>query len=278
MDELEPIFSFEGLRNYLNSIGIKVGEATSGYKPVPVEDVTVEAIRSGKYTFEDDGIYIKDKYDELHKVFLYKMNYHMGYANSKPAMHIRKCSVIQDFINRGRYAEYRSANTETVLVKDMDANFREMHVSNLKLCGYCRKMIAAENPESKVRNSSEYVRLLKEADAEENLSQGEVDVDIFGYTRDWQRISRAFREHHDWTCERCGVKIENPWDYQFMHVHHRNGNKTDNRKANLECLCIRCHSQVDAVHRENFSTGDRKEMLEDFNRRYPKAKDDDLPF
>ena len=98
---------------------------------------------------------------------------------------------------------------------------------------------------------------------------GQLDVDIFGYTRNWERLSRAIREKHDWTCERCGVKIENPWDRWFMHVHHKNGIKTDNREENLECLCVRCHANVDGVHRKNFSEGDRKIQLDDFNQKYP---------
>lgn len=269
----EPIFGFLGLKTYLKSIGVAVADASAGYKPVPIEDVTLEAIKSGKYVFEDDGIFVKDKYDKPHKVFLYKMNYHIsGFVNSKPSMHIRKCQVIQDFINRGSFAEYRSANTETVLVRDMDDNYKEIHVNNLRVCGYCKKMILGENPERYIQDSSEYVQLLKEADPEENLSDDSVDVDIFGYTRDWEKISRAIREEHDWTCECCGLKMKSPWDRRFWQVHHKNGIKTDNRKANLECLCIRCHANVDAVHRSNFSEGDKKEMLDEFNRLYPEGK------
>lgn len=41
------------------------------------------------------------------------------------------------------------------------------------------------------------------------------------------------------------------------------------KMANLECLCIRCHANVDDVHRKNFSKGDNLFRLNDFNEKYP---------
>ena len=35
-----------------------------------------------------------------------------------------------------------------------------------------------------------------------------LNIDIFGYTRNWDEISRKYRESHDYTCERCGLKID----------------------------------------------------------------------
>ena len=286
-DDIEPILDFGKLKTYLKSIGLQIDEVSSdGYRPVKPGDVTLQALKNGTYTFESDGIYLNGKQGEHQKVFLYKRKYHL-LQFGKPRMHVRKCKTIEDFIKSGSFeVEYRHANTEEVPVINTDEDNVDGLVDHLPLCKNCLDMLIKEG-KSRIKDSNEYVDLLKQTmGLDESLDQ-EVDVDIFGNTKNWQKISRAFREAHDWTCERCGLHIDNPWDYQFMHVHHRNGIKTDNRKANLECLCIRCHSQVDAVHRENFSVGDKKEMLEDFNRKYPPAEADgkspsamadDLPF
>lgn len=49
------------------------------------------------------------------------------------------------------------------------------------------------------------------------------EVDIFGYTKNWEQISKAYRETHNYTCERCGIHIDNPFEQHYIHVHHRNG-------------------------------------------------------
>ena len=74
---------------------------------------------------------------------------------------------------------------------------------------------------------------------------------------------------HQFTCEHCGLQITEPFDQHFIHTHHKNGNKTDNRESNLECLCVRCHSEKDYWHKQRFSSGANRIILEDFNIKYP---------
>lgn len=96
------------------------------------------------------------------------------------------------------------------------------------------------------------------------------EVDIFGYTRDWEEISRNYREAHNYTCERCGLHIDDIFDRQYIHCHHKDENKLNNRESNLECLCIRCHSEVNEYHKHNFTTGANRIILESFEEKYPR--------
>ena len=98
-------------------------------------------------------------------------------------------------------------------------------------------------------------------------------MDIFGYTRNWDDISRKYREKHDYTCEECGLRIDNLYDRQYIHVHHIDANKLNNTESNLRCLCLRCHSSVDKFHRKNLREGANRIIWEAFNAAYPeKAK------
>lgn len=59
MEEIEAIVKFDKLRNYLESIGIHVAEASAdGYHAVKPGEVTLQAIKDGTYTFDEDGIYL----------------------------------------------------------------------------------------------------------------------------------------------------------------------------------------------------------------------------
>ena len=145
----------------------------------------------------------------------------------------------------------------------MDNGYEEVEVDDLPLCKNCRDMIT----EYGSITSSDFVELLRQArGSEEELVVHEVD--IFGYTRDWDEISRRYREAHNFTCERCGLHIDDLFDQQYIHCHHKDSNKLNNIESNLECLCIRCHSEVDDFHRQNFSTGANRIIMEAFLNKY----------
>ncbi|MBR6629404.1 MAG: HNH endonuclease [Bacteroidaceae bacterium] len=264
--EEEPIYEFKGLKNLLTSLGYQVEKAT-GYREVENVDVDLNDLQNN-IDFTEDGIFLIDANDgSRQQIFLYKRNYRLR-TYGKPRFHIRKCKVIQDFMDLGTFRqEYRRANTNPVLVCDVDDNNTDKLVDDLPLCKYCARMVAQEY---QGMHSKEFVEILREAseNSEENIG-GTVEVDIFGYTKDWEMISKAYREEHNYTCECCGVHIDDPYDYYYMHVHHINGDKTNNRKSNLRCLCIRCHSQVDEIHISNFSKGAKRILVSQFNEKYP---------
>lgn len=278
-NEEKAIYKFEGLKKLLTDIGLQVEKSSGGYRAIPVRDVDITDLKNN-IKFKDDGIFVIDEIDgKEHQVFLYKRKYHLS-EFGKPKYHICKCRTIVEFMDRGSFqTEYRRANTEEVDVIDMDDRNKDKKVNSLPLCKNCvAQMQELYKDVSANMTSQMFVELLKQL-GEDTDQVKEVEVDLFGYTKDWETISRAYRDRENYTCERCGIQITDPFDRQFIHVHHRNGIKTDNRIANLECLCIRCHSKVDKIHSENFSEGGNKILLEDFNKKYPEIECfDTLPF
>lgn len=258
MDET-AIYDFRGLKALLQRKGIRVGKAKH-WREINSEEVS---IKDGKLEFTDDGIFVNE--DGIKRqVFLYKRAMYLTYngEKKKPKFHICKCSKIQEYLNGNDIPEYRRANTRTVRVLDKSNGYRETTVSDLPICGYCASQLRKSN----YLDSGEFSEVLRNA-ADVEPIKPKIVVGPDGYTKDWQIISADFRAKHNYTCEKCGIQVS-PFDHAFVEVHHKNKNKTDNRPNNLQCLCIKCHSEVDATHIHNFSTPSKRVLIKLFEEKY----------
>ena len=56
----------------------------------------------------------------------------------------------------------------------------------------------------------------------------------------WRDLSCWMREEKQWTCEKCGINLENR--QSDLHVHHIFG-KGFNSPQHLKVLCIECHAE-----------------------------------
>lgn len=263
-----PIVGFGALRDKLIALGFDVRIQNKGpYVRIKSADVTLDDIKNGTLKIEEDGIFnIDPNTGDKRRVFLYKRKYNLE-RFGKPRYHICKCKTIIDFMNEaGQIPEYRQANTMPVWVIDTSDNNKDKEIDRLPLCKNCAEILGDIDRNT---TSNDFVEILKKtAKAPSSPREEDVEVDVNGYTRDWNMISQQFREKHNYTCERCGVKVMNPFESEFMQTHHRNGDKTDNRDSNLECLCIKCHSEVDDTHRRNFDTPAKQTLIREFLHNY----------
>ena len=129
----EPIYDFPLIKAALRRRGIEV-EYTGEYRIVRPADVIFEN-GHGNIVFQNDqnkqGIFIRDNSGHYHQVFMYKRDYHLSRYGS-PKYHICQCNTIQEFMNSGGFRDhYRYANTDEVIVQDMDNGLCEETVRDL---------------------------------------------------------------------------------------------------------------------------------------------------
>lgn len=79
-----------------------------------------------------------------------------------------------------------------------------------------------------------------------------------GYTSDWKQISLALRQKKKFTCECCGVNLNDK--HQLLHTHHINGDKQNNYEYNLKALCIDCHRK-EHLHDHMLITPEQMETI-----------------
>lgn len=267
MGNNEPIYDFPKLKKKLRELGYVIGSAQP-YVPIKNVDVDLRgSIQSGEIEISNTGIFWYDEdTGEKHQIFLYMKAYDMA-KYGPPRFHICNCKTLQEYPKTA----YRRANTGTVIVWDKSQN-KNVEVSNLPLCKNCVELLQKENilNYSRSMTSDEFERILRESE-EDSENAEEQDVDLEGYLWKWHKISEAYRTKKNYTCEVCGITPKTTFDRQYIHVHHKDGNKTNNKENNLQCVCILCHSNMNTSHKTNFSKGANRVMLDTFKKKYPEA-------
>ena len=263
-EEKTPMHKFEGLKNLLKRRGYVVDKARPWELVRNGEFIDLSDLTNGNITFNSDGG-IQFKVDGGYIFgFLYRGEYDL--RNKKPRMHICKCSTLITYIQNGTFRRcYRFAETDKVLVADKSDFNKVKEVSDLPLCQNCIRLLQ----KTRFRYVTGSRRYVNEIAKDNQETRDKIrSVDIFGYTKDWESISRAYRESKEYRCDKCGVQITNPFDYHLMHVHHKDGDKTNNKRTNLRCLCIECHSTINPAHRKRFSSRANQLLIEEFRRKY----------
>lgn len=252
------LYQFQTLDKKMDEWGFPVLKGKSGYQMIKGVDFE-KAYKSGSISFEEDGIYL-DYEGKKYRGYMFIKEPWIEKYNSYPKFHLTKCTTIQQFIAEGRFKlryEWSNSNVNDLIDKSSRRIYKD---EVLEYCNYCRHELY-----NGIEDTNDFYQIIKE---ETDDVEEVVPVDIFGYVKGKEKISKAFRLSRNFTCESCGIVLKGTFERRYLHVHHRNGDKTNNNEYNLQCLCILCHAHQDGTHEHNFNQNSQKIELDSFVTKY----------
>lgn len=262
------LYKFEKLKKIFDKWGFPSINRKSSFQLIKSIDF-VEAYESGAISFEDDGIYYEYQGNKQ-RGYMFLKEYYISDYGHFPKIHLKKCQVISDFINKGNFEKrYKWSNSSVNDIIDIPTE-KVYPNKVLDLCRFCKKELLDEF------DSSEDFFQFQQKIHNQVMSE---KLDIYGYNSNMEILSKSFRAKKNYSCYICGIQPKDKMHRRFWHTHHLDGVKTNNDESNLQCLCILCHSFKDKIHQENFSNPRIKQQLNNFiNLYYVVLKEINNPF
>ena len=169
-----------------------------------------------------------------------------GETGSK--VHVSECATLAQMRKQGRFERYvatTNVSGEFYVTGQDDWGRPNEGYAGLKVCKNCLHRLNYMNfrrSRQRVFRTFEWSRFFENYKSRfttmPTREAGELDG---GYSVEWARVSKDYREDQDFRCEQCGANLRS--HSRLLHVHHRSGNKRDNAWWNLEALCALCHNE-----------------------------------
>ncbi|GBL03168.1 HNH endonuclease [Glaciecola sp. KUL10] len=164
--------------------------------------------------------------------------------------HVADCTTLETMKKQNRFNRYKVTNNMSgrfEIYGTSEINLPLEGITQLHVCKNCINQLNYKG----IANASvsERNKLVENFDLEEffttysslfkRLPRELASNKTKGYSDDWEKTSSKVRASVGYQCQHCEVNLSS--DKRLLHVHHRNGVKSDNSAHNLIALCADCH-------------------------------------
>ena len=206
---------------------LKTGTITVGLGEISVDENGLLNIEGTKVV-----AYIRDQprgIDIYNKYSTYK--YHL--CNCKTLRHMRKVG------REGRYLTTKRKDGMFEVYDTSDYRSRKLTVK-LDLCKNCIDELRERRLEISPFSLEKFFEKY-DSHVPQTIRRIETVTEVQNYTPNQDDISREYRKAVNYICQRCGVNCSS--EQSLLHLHHRDGDRSNNERSNLAVFCIDCHSK-----------------------------------
>ena len=168
----------------------------------------------------------------------------IDYSNkySKYKYHLCNCSTLQHMRKIGREKRYLTSKRKDGLFEVYDTSDYHSRKLILKL-DLCKNCIDELNGRGLGLSPFSLEKYFEKYDSHvpQTIRRIETVTEVQNYTPNQDDISREYRKAVNYICQKCGVNCSS--EQSLLHLHHRDGDRSNNERPNLAVFCIDCHSK-----------------------------------
>ena len=202
-----------------------------GAIPVHKKDITLLPDALLEYGGRKVCAYIRD---QRASVDFYIKKSHYKY-------HLCNCRTLQGMKNIGREHRYLATQRSNGFfeVHDLTVTPPKKGTAKMELCKNCMDILKRKKLYFTPFSLSKYFEKY-DSHVPKTIRKIEEVREVQTYTPEQSDLSREYRKACNYICQSCSVDCRE--NTGLLHLHHRNGNPSNNVPENLSVLCVDCHS------------------------------------